>query len=162
MTARRPEQLVLRVIGAEDASFVREVFCATRAAPFRQAGLPESVIVPLLSQQYQAQQAQYRAQFPAADFDLVLVDGEAAGYLYALRGPERFVLIDVALLPSHCGQGVGRRLVGALIAEAAAANRPLDAHVARDGRAWRLWQRLGFEVVSDDGVYLTIVRRPSS
>ncbi|WP_186301540.1 GNAT family N-acetyltransferase [Denitromonas halophila] len=160
MTPSTTDKLALRAIDAADDAFVFEVFSATRAAPFRQAGLPESVIGPLLEQQYRAQQSQYRAQFPGADFDLVMVDGVAVGYVYALRGLSHFALIDVALLPAHCGQGIGSRVVGALIAEADAAGLCLSAHVAKGGRAWRLWQRLGFEVVGDDGVYLAIERRP--
>ncbi len=160
MPGTRPPELRLRPIAADDEAFVFGVFSAVRGAPLRQAGLPEAVLGPLLEQQYRAQQAQYRAQFPSADFDLVFAGDDAVGYLYAQRGPTHFVLIDVALMPAHRGCGLGARLVGDLIAAANAAGQRIDAHVAKDGRAWALWRRLGFEVVGDDGVYLAIVRRP--
>lgn len=106
--------------------------------------------------QFNAQQSQYCTQYPDADFDVVMRDGEPVGYMYALRGPDAYVLIDISLLPEQRNKGVGAKLVSALIKEAQSSNEPLEAHVLRDNPAWRLWQRLGFEQVSDDGVYLHI------
>lgn len=150
----------LRAITPDDEPFVRGVFAVTRGCQFRAAGLPETLIGQVMTQQYRAQQVHYRSQYPEARFDLVVVSNIPAGYLYTLRGPAAFALIDVALLPEYRGHGIGARLVVDLIAEAAAAGRGINAHVAKGGRAWRLWQRLGFEVVGDDGVYLAIARPP--
>lgn len=106
--------------------------------------------------QFDAQQCQYHARFPGADFDIVLLRGVPVGRFYAQRGPEDFVLIDIALLPEHRNAGIGGRLVGSLIAEARGAGKPLQAHVQRENPAWRLWQRLGFEEVGNDSAYLRI------
>ena len=70
--------------------------------------------------------------------------------------PVEFVLIDIALLPEQRNAGIGAQLVAPLIQQALAAGRPLEAHVHRDNPACRLWRRLGFEIVADDGVYLQI------
>jgi ribosomal protein S18 acetylase RimI-like enzyme len=73
-----------------------------------------------------------------------------------LRGPDDFVLIDITLLPEHRNSGIGAGLVRELIVQANAAHEPLRAHVLKQNPAWRLWQRLGFHLISDDGVYLAI------
>ena len=78
------------------------------------------------------------------------------GNFYTLRGPDEFVLIDITLLPEHRNAGIGAGLVQELIAQANAENEPLFAHVLKDNPAWRLWQRVGFRLVNDDGMYLRI------
>ena len=152
-TGRRP-------LTAHDERFVFDVFCATRGPRFEQAGLEPPLLATLLAQQFRAQREQYRAGFPGADFDLVLADGEPIGYLYACRRPGAFALIDVALAPEHRGRGHGTRVVTELIEQAARAGEPLAAHVEKGARAWALWQRLGFRVKGDEGVYLAIERPP--
>ena len=89
----------------------------------------------------------------------MLVDDEPVGYLCVERGARRFALVDIALLPAHCGRGVGSEVVGAFLREATEAGKPVIAHVEKDSRAWQLWQRLGFDVTDDDGVHLAIERR---
>ena len=110
----------------------------------------------LTRMQFRAQQYQYRSLYPHADFDLVLIDSEAIGNLYVQRGPHEFVLIDISLLPGHRNSGIGAGLVRKIIVDAKKAGRPLQAHVLKHNPAWRLWQRLGFHLVSDDGIYLRI------
>lgn len=150
----------LRPMRAQDQPVVLSIFSACRSGPFRQAGLPETMIDSLMAQQCDAQHAQYRQSFPDADYDLVMHHGEVIGYLFALRGPDRHVLVDIALRPERSGMGIGSALVEALLAEAEAAGQKVSAHVAREGRAWALWQRMGFQVVGDDGVHYAIEWSP--
>jgi ribosomal protein S18 acetylase RimI-like enzyme len=110
----------------------------------------------LLRSQFNAQQQQYRSQFPMADFELVLSNEDPIGSLFALRGPEEFVLIDISLLPDHRNCGIGGRLITSLIQQANDASKPLQAHVLKNNPAWHLWQRLGFEEVDEDDMYLII------
>ena len=150
----------LRPPRAGEERFVYEVFAAVRGARLATAGVPANALSALLEMQHRAQQMHYRAQYPDADVRLVLVDDEPIGYLYVHRGPQRVALVDVALLPAHSGQGVGSEVVGALLREATEAGKPVVAHVEKDNRASRLWRRMGFEVVADDGVHLAMERKP--
>jgi ribosomal protein S18 acetylase RimI-like enzyme len=145
-----------RPICGADEEFLFGVFYSAQAEKFELLDLPPDQQEQLLQLQYQAQRRAYLSEFPGADFDLVLMNGVPAGNLYALRGPDRFVLIDITLLPEHRNSGVGAELIRQLIAAASAAGKALNAHVAKDNPAWHLWRRLGFEVVDDDGVYLRI------
>jgi len=154
--------LSLRPIGREDRAFVFDLFSTVRGEALRLGGLPEAQVRQLLEHQFRAQQAHYHEQFPAADFDLVRLDGNPIGYLYALRDPARFVLIDIALVPELRGRGYATHLVGALIGEAEGLGCAIEAHVSRESPACRLWRRLGFEVCDDDGVYLAIRRGPGN
>jgi ribosomal protein S18 acetylase RimI-like enzyme len=150
------DTVTLRPIGREDEPFLFNVFTSVHGPTLAMADLPEEQVKGLLRMQFTAQHSQYQSQYPSADFDIVLVEGAAAGCLYALRGPEDFVLIDISLLPDYRNSGIGTSLVADLINQAKHEKRPLTAHVRKDNPAWRLWQKLGFEAVGDDGVFLQI------
>jgi GNAT superfamily N-acetyltransferase len=146
---------------ADDEAFLFSLFCSVREETFAALDVRAEQREQLLQIQFDAQGHQYRSQYPNADFDLVLCDGNPIGSLYALRGPDEFVLIDIALLPEHRNCGIGAKLVETLIRQANDFNKPLEAHVLRDNPAWHLWQRLGFEEVSDNGIYMRI-RAPAN
>ncbi len=107
-----------------------------------------------LRQQFEAQDRHYRAHYTHASFDVIVAAGEPVGRLYVARWPEEIRLIDVALLPERRGGGVGTAVLADLQREAAASAKPLRIHVERYNRALRLYERLGFRVIEDRGVYL--------
>jgi len=148
--------ITLRPTCADDEAFLYRLFCCAQSGQFASLDMPANQKDQLMQLQFQAKQQQYRSQFPDADFDLVLDDDEPIGNLCALRGPESYVLIDITLLPERRNSGIGTALVGALVSDALAAKQNLHAHVLKQNPAWRLWQRMGFRSLDDDGVYLTI------
>lgn len=156
------EDITLAAISGKDESFLFEVFCSVAAAQFEHVDLPDNAKEQLLRSQFSTQLSQYRASYPDANFDLVMEHGNTVGNFYALRGPERYVLIDIALLPSRRGAGIGALLVESLLTEAHLHDKPVDAHVLKGNPAWHLWQRLGFRILEDDGVYLKIQATPES
>jgi ribosomal protein S18 acetylase RimI-like enzyme len=111
-----------------------------------------------LRAQFDAQDAWWREHYADASFDIVLVDGEPAGRLYVHRGPSEFRIVDIALLPEHRGSGIGTSLLEELASEADAAGRSLTIHVERMNPALRLYERLGFRLAEDKGVYLFLER----
>lgn len=147
-----PARLRLRPARAEDEAFLYRLYVSTRADEVAAWGLDPETLGPLLRMQYAGQRGQYAAQFPAADHRIVLLDGRPAGRIYVDRSEERLLLIDVAVLPEHRGQGVGTTLVRSLLEEAA--TRPVDLSVVRTNPARRLYERLGFAVVEQDAIYL--------
>jgi ribosomal protein S18 acetylase RimI-like enzyme len=91
-----------------------------------------------------------------------VVDGEPAGRLYAHRGPSEIRIVDIALLPEHRGGGVGTELLAGLFAEADKAGKSVTIHVERMNPALRWYERLGFELAEDKGVYLFLERKPDA
>ena len=150
------DTVTLRPIGRDDEPFLFHLFTSVHGPTLAMAELPEQQVTDLLRMQFTAQHSQYQSQYPSADFDIVVVNCAPAGRLYALRGPDDFVLIDISLLPEYRNSGIGTDLVSDLINQAKHEKRPLNAHVRKDNPAWRLWQKLGFEAVRDDGVFLEI------
>ena len=139
--------------GPEDEAFLFALYAATRADEMAAWGLDEATLQPLLTMQFTAQRGQYAAQYPDADHDIVLLGERAVGRLYVDRTAEGLLLIDVSLLPEVRGRGLGTALLRALQQEAAEHGRPLRLSVRLDNPARRLYRRLGFAPVGDDGVY---------
>jgi ribosomal protein S18 acetylase RimI-like enzyme len=70
------------------------------------------------------------------------------------RGKQEIGIIDIALLPTYRGQGLGGILIRGVLADGAAAEVPVRIHVERFNPAMRLYERLGFRCIGDQGVYL--------
>ena len=62
-------------------------------------------------------------------------------------------VIDVSLLSSYRGRGIGTALLKSLQSQAAARRVPIRLSVRRGNRAARLYARLGFVEHSSDAVY---------
>jgi ribosomal protein S18 acetylase RimI-like enzyme len=115
-----------------------------------------------LRQQFDAQDAYYRAHYANATFDVIEADGKAAGRLYVARWEDEIRIMDIALLPEYRGNGTGTSLLRRLLAEADAGGKRTTIHVERNNPALRLYERLGFSVVKESGVYLFLERPPAA
>jgi ribosomal protein S18 acetylase RimI-like enzyme len=111
-----------------------------------------------LRMQFDAQDAWWHENYAEASFDVILVEGEPAGRLYVHRGASEIRIVDIALMPEHRGNGVGTRLLEELLAEGDAGAKSVTIHVERMNPALRLYERLGFAVAEDKGVYLFLER----
>jgi ribosomal protein S18 acetylase RimI-like enzyme len=111
-----------------------------------------------LRMQFEAQDAWWREHYEGATFGVIVVDGEPAGRLYLHRGRSEIRIVDIALLPEHRGSGIGTSLLPDLLAEADASGKSVTIHVERLNPALRLYERLGFELAEDKGVYLFLER----
>jgi ribosomal protein S18 acetylase RimI-like enzyme len=144
----------LRPVLEEDRGFLFALYASTRDAELAHLDWPDDAKNAFLEQQFAAQDAHYRANYPGASFDVVEVDGEAAGRLYVFRGADEIRIMDIALAPGFRGRGIGTRLLRELMEEATAGGRSLSIHVEMNNPARRLYERLGFEAAGEHGVYL--------
>lgn len=136
-----------------DRPFLREVYGSTRWEELEPTGWSDAEKNAFLDQQFAAQDAHYANNYEGATYSVIVVDGFPAGRLYVARWPEEIRIIDVSLLPSARGRGVGSSLLRELIDEAAAAGKRVSIHVERENPALRLYERLGFTRVEERGPY---------
>lgn len=137
-----------------DQPFLEALCIGAFAEQFAPMNLPPPMLAMLTRQQFQAQSAGYRAQFPAARHEIIEADGVGVGRLITDCDGERLQLIDIVFTPASRGQGLGAALIGELMDEARAAGLPIGLHVAHTNvRAAALYARLGFETTADDGVH---------
>ncbi|MDQ3919756.1 MAG: GNAT family N-acetyltransferase [Acidobacteriota bacterium] len=145
----------LRPAAPEDYEFLLEVYASTRADELAQVPWDDATKRAFCRQQYDAQKADYDARFPAARYDVILLDGRPAGRIWVERDDGEIRLLDIALLPWAQRRGVGSSLVGELIEEARASGRRLRHMVFMYNEgARRLYERLGFVVFEEQGAYL--------
>ena len=82
---------------------------------------------------------------------VVLLGGRPVGLLKAVREGANWELVQIQLTPSLQGRGLGTRLLRRLVDEARRAGASLRLSVLKANPARRLYERLGFVVVGEDG-----------
>ena len=143
----------LRPVTAQDQPFLLSLYASTREAELQLTDWTDAQKQQFVRMQFEAQQRAYFG-YADAEFFLILQDGAPAGRIYLQHRHDAILVIDVSLLPAHCGQGIGSAVLAAVFGQAAAAGKRVQIHVERFNPAQRLYQRLGFRLVEDKGVYL--------
>jgi GNAT superfamily N-acetyltransferase len=151
----------LRPVEPQDKELLFRVFASTRAEELAVVAWDDAQKAAFLRAQFEAQDEWYREHYAEATFDVVLVGGEPGGRLYVHRDESEIRIVDIALLPEHRGGGVGTALLRDLLDEADATGKRVTIHVERFNPALRLYERLGFAVAEDKGVYLLLERLPA-
>jgi ribosomal protein S18 acetylase RimI-like enzyme len=146
--------LGLRPATSEDEPFLRNLFATTRADELALMNWDENQKEAFITMQFNAQGRQYVMSYPHAQNSIILLNGVPIGRLLLDRDEREFTLVDIALLPTHRGAGIGTGLIQDLLKEAAAEGKPVKLNVWHSNPAKKLYQRMGFSAANDDdGVY---------
>lgn len=148
------QAVTLRPANAEDRELLLRVYASTREEELAPVPWPPEAKEAFLRQQFDAQDSWWRTNYAGATFDVVVVGGCDAGRLYLWEGPSEIRIVDVALLPEARRSGAGTKLLREVQGRAAAAGKAVTIHVERMNPALALYERLGFRLVEDKGVYL--------
>ncbi|HJZ81628.1 MAG TPA: GNAT family N-acetyltransferase [Pyrinomonadaceae bacterium] len=146
----------LRPATADDEAFLRKLFTSTRIDEFKFLADPGQLDA-LISMQFNLQRQQYAAGYPDADHNIILQDGQPIGRLFVNEGEREFTLVDVALLPECRNRGIGRYLLDQLLAKARIAEKAVRLHVVKMNPARHLYERLGFSIIGEDGLYFEMI-----
>jgi ribosomal protein S18 acetylase RimI-like enzyme len=147
-------RVALRPATPADRDLLLRVYSSTREEELAPVPWPPEAKEAFLRQQFDAQDAWWRTHYAGATFAVIVADGVDAGRLYLWESPSEVRIVDVALLPEARRGGIGTRLVRDVQERAAAAGKSVTIHVERMNPALRLYERLGFRLVEDKGVYL--------
>jgi GNAT superfamily N-acetyltransferase len=159
-SGRLPPAVGFRPANDADQQFLCTLYASTRADEMSQVDWPEEQRDAFLQMQFNAQHRYYHEQFPAASYLVVERNGEAIGRIYLDRRSDELRLIDIALMPKARNQGLGKALLLDLLDEAQANGLPVRIHVERFNPARRLYLRLGFMQIEDQGIYQLMEWRP--
>lgn len=146
----------LRPTTAEDTDFLAAVYASTRMEELEPTGWTDEQKTGFCRMQSDAQAAHYRQHYPTAEYRIIVSNGVPAGRLYVDRWASEIRIMDIAILPAHRGTGIGTTFLSDLQREAATAGKSLSIHVERFNPALRLYERLGFQMLEDKGVYLLL------
>jgi GNAT superfamily N-acetyltransferase len=150
--------LHFRPICSGDEPFLYQVYASTRMDELALIDWTDEQKTAFLQMQFAAQHKFYQEQYTETDFLVILLDNIPIGRLYVARWTEEIRIVDIAILPAYRRAGIGTQIVKDLIAEAGAAGKPLRIHVERENPALQLYNRLGFVLLKDKGVYLFMER----
>ncbi|MSQ47492.1 MAG: N-acetyltransferase [Deltaproteobacteria bacterium] len=151
--------VTFRHICSDDEAFLSQVYASTRLDELAVTDWTDEQKAAFLQMQFAAQHKFYQENYTDTDFLVVLQDDTPIGRLYVARWKDEIRIVDIALLPAYRGTGIGATILRDLFVEADAAGKPVRIHVERENPALRLYQRLGFVMIEDKGVYLFMERR---
>jgi RimJ/RimL family protein N-acetyltransferase len=146
-------RITLRPIAPQDEAFLEALYGSTRADELALLDWDDDAKAGFIRMQFHAQHRSYLEAHPHAAFQIVLLDGAPVGRLYVDRTPEAVHVLDISLLPVARDQGLGTRLLHALMDEALGSDRAVTIYVEIFNRAQRLYERLGFQPVTAVGLY---------
>lgn len=148
--------LTYRNASPEDEKFLFELYTSTRTEELSAWGWDTQQQAAFLNMQFQARQSSYKNQFPNSNYQIVLIHKLAVGAILVIKNEAEIRLADIALLPVYRDRGIGSFLIQSLLAKAARAKKPLRLQVIHINRAIKLYQRLGFSIVGDNGTHFVM------
>lgn len=152
----------LRPVGPADEAFLEALYASTRHDELAVTGWPVEQIQAFLAQQFKAQSADWERNYPAMERFVVEVDATAAGRLYLDWREDELRIVDIALLPTYRGRGIGGKLLRGLLDQCRLQGKAARIHVEKQNPALRLYERLGFAPEKDVGVYWLLAWQPGT
>lgn len=146
-------RLSLRPATDTDTPVLHELYAGTRRDEFAAWGWSAEQQAMFVQMQFRAQQQHYRAQFPHAEHLIICADDQPIGRMIVERGTVALRLIDLVIAPQQRNRGIGTTLLRQLLAEGAQRSVPVRLQVVHTNPALRLYRRLGFAIIADDGLY---------
>jgi len=148
------EDTVLRPQTADDTEFLADLYASLREEELRPVPWSDEQKRTFCRLQFDAQSEHYRTHYSKAEFWIIQRGGERLGRFYLHDSGDDLRIVDIALIPSARGAGLGGAILRQLLEEAAARGSGVSIHVERFNPALRLYERLGFREVDTNGVYL--------
>lgn len=152
----------LRPVEEKDHAFIEAVFRTTREAELNLTTWNEYQKSAFISMQSAAQAADYKSKCPGARFRIVTYNNKDAGRIYTCETETGIRLLDITLLPKFRNKGIGSYLLQQLIERSNKTQKILSLHVELSNPALKLYQRLGFVPLTNDGRHYYMERQPET
>lgn len=151
----------LRPERPDDEPFLAQIYASTREDELNLTNWDAPTRAAFVDMQFKAMLKGYRSDFPQGEFSIILSDGKPVGRMVVNRASNEIRVVDIALLPIHCGHGIGTKLMRDIMDEAARSKKSVSLSVFRGTRATPFYLRLGFRIVSEPDIYEQMVWNPS-
>jgi ribosomal protein S18 acetylase RimI-like enzyme len=149
--------LSLRPIQDEDLVVLSKIYGSTREGELKQVthwSIQEKQGFVL--QQFMAQHDYYQKNYIGAGFYLIFKNKTPIGRLYIHENYQEngIRIIDIAILPNWQKKGFGKSILQDILTKGNLIKRNVSIHVEAFNPAKHLYERLGFEKISEtNGVY---------
>lgn len=145
--------ITLRPVVAEDDAFLLRVYSTTRADEMALVPWNEAQREAFLRMQFNAQLHHYQSYYPSAKHQIIERAGQAVGRLYVLRADDFTRILDLTIMPEFRNARIGTQILEDLMSEVASAGKPLHINVESFNPSLRLFERLGFKKIEENGVH---------
>jgi ribosomal protein S18 acetylase RimI-like enzyme len=155
--------IVLRPEQEQDTAFLANLFRDTAGGVLSLTPIDDATKEKLLRMQLASQTATYRAQFPAARFDIIEQDGEPIGRIVIDPGTDAGRIVDIALLPQRRARGLGTAILAAVLDRFDRRGQRVRCQVLANNQAsLRMFHRVGFRQVGELPPFVHLEWRPRS
>lgn len=158
--AAQANLISLRPVTPEDAPFLLGLYKSSRGDDLRGLGWEEGRVSEFLDMQYEAQQRFHANEYRRPIDQIVVRNGQPIGRLTFEPREHEIRCVDIAIVPEHRRAGVGTYLLRELQTEARRLKKPLRLQVIRFNRAIALFDRLGFQRISETGTHFQLEWTP--
>ena len=114
--------ITIRAKTPADGPFLQALFTEERRSEFAPLNLPMEMLAMLIDQQFRSQQADYAVRFPTAEMLVICRSGGPIGRLTlaseTVNGRSTLHIVDIALMSSERGRGIGTDVIDAIITAA--------------------------------------------
>jgi ribosomal protein S18 acetylase RimI-like enzyme len=144
----------LRAETNADLDFSAGLYAQTREAELRQVAWPHEARLSFCREQFNAQHAHYEKHYPRAQFLIVELADQAIGRVYFEQTASELRLMEITIDAAHRNRGIGSAISAALLVHARAQGIAMGLHVEPFNPARRLYERQGFSIIEERGIYL--------
>ena len=102
------------------------------------------VELTIVTMQFDAQRLHYKVNFPHAEHQVILFEGDRVGRLYIARLDEEIQILDITVLPERRNTGIGTSILAEILKESREVGKPVHIYVESFNPSLRLFERLGF------------------
>ena len=137
-------------ITRSDEEFLFAVYASTRANEMALVPWNDEQKAAFVQSQFQAQHQHYLSEYPNGKFQLINSDNQKIGRLYVCELENEIQIIDLTLLPEFRSQGIGTQIITDILQTA---EKPVQIYLESFNQSINLFTRLGFQMISDEGIY---------
>ena len=150
----------LRPVEEKDTAFIEAVYRTTREVELNFTNWSEHQKNAFISMQSTAQLAEYKTKFPGARFQVIIYNKKNAGRFFTGENETEIRLLDITLLPQFRGKGIGTDLLQQLKERSNNIQKKISLHVEATNPILKLYQRLGFIYIKNNGRHYYMERQP--
>jgi len=143
----------LRPCKDADTPFLDELYAASRWEELAPIPWPDEAKRAFLYEQSRLQADHYGRHYPGAALCVLECAGAPSGRLYLYASAGEFRLMDIVVSAPLRGRGYATAIIRALQDVARTQSRSITLHVEPNNPVLRLYERLGFRLIEDRGVY---------
>jgi ribosomal protein S18 acetylase RimI-like enzyme len=153
-----PIEITRRPACESDRPFLLELYAGVREAELAQTPWTPQQKNAFVEMQFNAQTVGYRDAHPQASHEIVCASDRAVGRVYWSRRPECLHILDITIAPLSRNLGIGSQVLRDILEDARREIKPVTIYVESYNPSLRLFQRLGFRAIGQDGFQMLLER----